>query len=171
MSSMPVSVIDLREASELRGFADLIAAIRAAVPETEPLLVGAMARDIQLGHARNLWAPRKTHDMDFAFCVDGWGAFEALRTALLRDAAFRESPSARHALVYAGTMRVDIIPFGDLEGPDRTVLWPPQDDTRMNLVGYREASAQTTRVLLPAGQKVDVISIAGIAVPAAATSS
>lgn len=160
---MAISVLDLSERAELGRCASLVEAIHSAAPGVQPLLVGAMARDIQFGHARNIWAPRNTHDIDFAFCLDGWDAFEALRSALLQSGRFRESRRARHELFHAGTTRVDIIPFGGLERPDRTVLWPPDDDTRMNLVGYREVSMRPTRVMLPAGQEAAGVSIPGFA--------
>jgi transposase InsO family protein len=51
------------------------------------------------------------------------------------------------------------VPFGGVELPDRTIAWPPDGDWVMSALGLREALASSISVLLPLGQKIDVVSL------------
>jgi predicted nucleotidyltransferase len=66
---MAISSLDLTAKAELIFLAELIADLRAAAPPWEPLLVGAMARDLLLFHAHNIPVRRATADIDIAFTV------------------------------------------------------------------------------------------------------
>ncbi len=68
--------LDLTTKQELRFLSDLVADLRAKIPEIDVLLVGAMARDLLLFYAHGIKATRATEDIDFAFALASWSDFE-----------------------------------------------------------------------------------------------
>jgi predicted nucleotidyltransferase len=161
---MVISSLDLAAKSELIFLAEIVADLRAAAPAWQPLLVGAMARDLLLYHAHNIPVSRATEDIDLGFAVADWGDFAALRAALFASTHFE----ADHSLVYKFSHRrrrlVDLVPFGGLERPDGLIAWPPRGDEVMTVVGFREALASAIDVLLPEDQRVLVVSLPMLAV-------
>ena len=121
--------LDLTNKQELRFLSDLIADVRARVPNIDILLVGATARDLLLFYAHGIKAARGTEDIDLAFAVASWSVFEKLRKSLWSSDVFRSHPSASHKLLYRKDVVVDLIPFGGLENADGTISWPPHGDT------------------------------------------
>ena len=158
---MTASSLDLSSRRELGLLADLVQAIRRAKPDVRFLLVGAMARDLLLSFAHGIEARRATEDLDFAFAVDDWRAFAELRGALL-GSGFAEVAGVAHRLSYDG-YRVDLIPFGGVEHVDGMIDWPPPQDTRMVVLGFREAMAAAVAVKLPGGMEVAVASLPALA--------
>jgi len=61
--------LDLTNKQELRFLSDLIADVRARVPNIDILLVGATARDLLLFYAHGIKAARGTEGIDLAFAV------------------------------------------------------------------------------------------------------
>jgi predicted nucleotidyltransferase len=155
---MAISSLDLAAKSELTFLAELVADLRAAAPAWKPLLVGAMARDLLLYYAHNIRASRATEDIDLGFALSDWGDFAALRAALLGSTQFEAHRSLIHRFSHRRDRQIDLIPFGGLERPDGSVIWPSGDDV-MTVAGYREAQASAVDVLLPAGQRVLVVSL------------
>jgi len=160
---MQGSPLDLREQPGLAVLARLVATMRRARPDAEPLLVGAMARDVLLSFAHGIRVARATTDMDFAFGLDGWNSFAGLRNALLADGSFAEVPGVLHRLVFEQCHRVDLLPFGGVERADRSIVWPPHA-AEMFMLGYLEAAAQAVAVRLPDDVVVAVASLPAQAV-------
>lgn len=158
---MTASSLDLSSRRELGLLADLVQAIRRAKPDVRFLLVGAMARDLLLSFAHGIESRRATEDLDFAFAVDDWRAFAELRTALL-GGGFVDVAGVAHRLLFAG-YRVDLIPFGGVERMDGTIDWPPPQEARMVVLGFREAMAAAVAVKLPGGMEVAVASLPALA--------
>lgn len=143
---------------------DLIADVKAKVPNSNILLVGAMARDLLLFYAHGIKAARSTEDIDLAFAVASWTNFEKLRRSLLSSDAFRPHPSGAHKLLYRNHTVVDLIPFGGLENADGIISWPPHRDTAMSVLGFQEALESSIDALLPSGWQIAVISLPMLAV-------
>jgi len=158
---MTASSLDLSSRRELGLLADLVQAICRAKPDVRFLLVGAMARDLLLSFAHGIESRRATEDLDFGFAVDDWRTFAELRAALL-GSGFAEVAGVAHRLSYDG-YRVDLIPFGGVEHVDGTIDWPPPQDTRMVVLGFREAMAAAVAVKLPGGMEVAVASLPALA--------
>lgn len=158
------SSIDLTRKRELVFLSDLVAAVRSALPKTDMLLVGAMARDLLLFHAHGIKAARATEDIDLAFAVADWPAFDSLRKSLLGSDAFHPHPRAIHKLQYGPDTIVDLIPFGGLENPDGTISWPPHGDTVMSVLGFKEALYSSVGVLLPSARQIAVVSLPMLAI-------
>lgn len=158
------SSIDLTRKRELVFLSDLVAAVRSALPKTDMLLVGAMARDLLLFHAHGIKAARATEDIDLAFAVADWPSFDSLRKSLLGSDAFHPHPRAIHKLLYGPDTIVDLIPFDGLENPDGTISWPPHGDTVMSVLGFKEALYSSVGVLLPSARQIAVVSLPMLAV-------
>ncbi len=156
--------MDLREHKDLAPLAELSAAIRRAAPDRKALLIGAMARDVMLFYAHGVRAARATEDMDFAFAVEHWQDYAALRGRLLESGEFNEVPHLPHQLIFRGSRKLDLIPFGGVERTDRTIAWPPREEIEMQTIGYREAMANAIRVELTGGEWVLVASLPALVV-------
>jgi predicted nucleotidyltransferase len=160
---MMASSLDLSECAELAPLAELVASLRVAAPEREPLLVGAMARDVLLWYAHGIALARATEDTDFAVAVADWDDFSTLRGALVAGGEFSAVPNVHHRLLYRGERRLDLLPFGGVERADRSIAWPPGQDTVMQVLGYSEAFAMAIPVRLPAASSVMVVSLPALA--------
>jgi predicted nucleotidyltransferase len=146
---MPTSWLDLSDQVMLAPLAGLVTAVRDARADAQPLLIGAMARDVLLSFAHGVHVGRATADMDFAFALDSWADFAGLKDALVKDGAFTEDTHLAHRLIFAGRYRVDLVPFGGVERADRRIAWPPDEAVQMHVLGYREAMANAVEVRLP----------------------
>jgi predicted nucleotidyltransferase len=161
---MTASSLDLGDRGDLRPLAELVAAIQEARPDARFLLVGAMARDLMLSYAHAIPVQRATEDIDFAFAVEDWRAYGELRDALIAHGGFSEVPRVPHRLLFAGQRKVDLIPFGGVEAPNGVIDWPSPQDSRMVVLGFREAMDLAVQVRLPGGTAVAVASLPAQAV-------
>ncbi len=106
-------MIDLRDSDALRHLAAIVADIRAAAV-ADFLLVGAAARDLLLLYRHGITPPRRTTDVDFAFCVPDWSRFEQLKAALVGSGRFT-SGRITHRLHHRIGTPLDLIPFFDVD--------------------------------------------------------
>lgn len=132
-------------------------------------LVGAMARIILLENIFGLEAGRATTDVDFAFALNDWEQFRALKNFLLANADFEESERIPHRLQFRppGTehnYKVDLIPFGGIEASPNTVAWPPDMAVMMNVAGYSDALAAAVTVEVGDGINIAIASLPGMAI-------
>ena len=152
-------MIDLRDSTdpEIAIAATVLATLDAAARTAGvPLVVvGATARNILSAGLLGRLPERSTRDVDIAVAVASWPEFRRLTDRLERRGR------GEHTFVVDG-VEVDVVPYGGIEGPDRTVLWP--DDVRMNVLGLREAYAAAQDVRMPGDVVVKVPSIPGLAV-------
>lgn len=123
------------------------------------MLVGAAARDLLLQHQHGITPPRKTTDVDFAFAVPDWPAYEALTAKLIVSGLFEPDTKIQHRLRSRIGTAIDIVPFGGVESPEAQIAWPPQGETVMSVIGYTEAKATTEEVILPGNVPLALITI------------
>ena len=161
---MSESLLNLSAKAGLTGLAQLVADMRAAVPGIEPLLVGAMARDLLLHHAHDVPVQRATEDVDLAFAVADWEAFLSIRAALIGSTFFQPQANILHTLRHRSLTPIDLIPFGGLQRADGMIAWPPSGDVVMSVVGFREAQASVIQVLLPEAQRIATVALPMFAV-------
>lgn len=164
---MTATSLDFSQKSDLVSLAAVVQALQVVA---QPLgidyfLIGAAARDLMLQHAHDIAPFRKTEDVDFAVSVSGWTIFARLRTALLDSGHFSErSEKAIHKLRHkASGLPLDIVPFGGIENPDRTIRWPPDHHTLFDCFGAREAFEVSIHVQLPNEVTLRVASIPALA--------
>jgi predicted nucleotidyltransferase len=43
-------------------------------------------------------------------------------------------------------MPLDLVPFGQIEQPEGSIVWPPGGDTVMNVLGFQEAVDSAVQV-------------------------
>jgi predicted nucleotidyltransferase len=119
-------------------------------------LTGALARVLWLVFGFDIDTGRRTEDVDFAVQCTDWETFEALARALY-DRGLQRVGDSQHKFLHNNGTEIDLIPFGGVEQPDRTLAWPPEGDRVMNLMGFAEVAAETTLMLLPGEVEVPVI--------------
>ncbi|MDO8312898.1 MAG: nucleotidyl transferase AbiEii/AbiGii toxin family protein [Sideroxyarcus sp.] len=132
-------------------------------------LVGAMARIILLENVHGLPPGRATTDVDFAFTLDNWDQFAAIKASLLANAYFEESKHLAHRLHFRPEglerqYKVDLIPFGGIETGPNTIAWPPDMAVMMNVAGFADALAAAISVEVSPGIEIAVASLPGIAI-------
>lgn len=90
---------------------------------TQFVLAGATARDILMWHLHDIKAPVATRDVDVAVCAVSWEQQKFL---------FKRSPDDYE-------IELDVVPFGQIEGPPGEIHWPPGGDIVMTVLGFQEA--------------------------------
>lgn len=135
----------------------------------ETCLVGATARIILLEHVYGLRTGRATRDIDFAFAVEDWAQFQAIKKRLTSTSLFEEAGPVVQRLRYksAGINQqfvVDLIPFGGIEDNRNIIAWPPEMSIVMNVAGYRDAHASAVLVEVEPGLVIPIASLPGIAI-------
>src|SRR5664279_1714852 len=124
----------------------------------EYIVVGATARNILAAALLDRLPGRATRDVDIAVAVPDWPTFERLTRGL----APRGATHAFTVQVLGAAVDVDVVPYGGVEGPDRSVIFP--DDHKLNVLGLREAFDAAQTVRLPGGLQVRVPTVPGLAV-------
>ncbi len=104
---------------------------------------------------------RRTLDIDFGIAVRDWDHFETLKSALVEQAEFMSNPHRLQRLSYNSTpvVVVDLIPFGGVEGADRTIAWPPEEDIVMRVAGFSDALESAVLVRLDKTLVIPVVCI------------
>ncbi|MGA9667118.1 MAG: nucleotidyl transferase AbiEii/AbiGii toxin family protein [Gallionella sp.] len=155
--------LDFSAKTELRWLSELVLLVQQAAGELPYFIAGATARDLILQYGYGIDTARRTYDVDFAFMVETWFAFEALRSKLLATGKFTAAAGNAHRLQFDGGMAVDLVPFGAIERSDRTIAWAPDGAVVMSVFGFREALASTILVVLPGGVTAPVVSLPALA--------
>ncbi len=143
---------------------------RASVKFGFPVfIVGATARIILLENIFGLNAGRATLDVDFAFALEDWDQFRALKQYLVTNLTFQESDRTAHRLLFnspelAHKITVDLIPFGKIETESNKIAWPPDMNVIMNVAGFSDALSAAIPVEVSPGLTILVASIPGIAI-------
>ena len=150
--------MDLSDKRDLRWFSDIVRDLHAAAPTHEPLLVGAMARDLLLHYGHDVPIARATADIDVAFAVAHWDEFTNLRAALIASGAFASAGSSGLRLRHCDGRPIDLIPFGGVENSAGLLEWP-DGQAEVGIMGYGEALATSVELLLPENQRVAVVSL------------
>lgn len=127
--------------------------------EIDFYVVGAIARDIQLGGFVNT---RKTKDVDIAIRVGDEAQFSGLKQALIETGNFEAHPSEAIKLFYKTALEIDLLPFGDIEDDQREIRL--QDPTLfiINMPGFKELYPFVTDVKLSSGQNLKICSLEGL---------
>ena len=140
---MTNTLLDFTQRPELALHARVVADVDAVVAPlgVEILIAGAFARDLHLLHRHGIEVQRQTEDIDLAFALPDWSAFETLRQGLIASGAFLSVTHAAHRIRHRNNLPVDLVPFGGMESRDRTIAWPPRGELVMDVFGFREAHA------------------------------
>ncbi len=158
-------LLDFSQRPELGLHARVIADVEAAATPmgVAPLIVGAFARDLHLQYQHGIAMQRQTQDIDFALAVPDWATFDALREQLIGGGRFTGYANMAHRLRHHAGLPVDLVPFGGIELADRTIAWPPQGESVMDVFGFREGLVDALPVVLPGGIRSHTVSLAALA--------
>jgi predicted nucleotidyltransferase len=110
-------------------------------------VVGATARDVILVHAFGINPTRATKDVDIGVQVKDWQQFNILSDELLDSKQFTKGKSAQR-FYYKGKLRIDIVPFGDIDEPHHEISWPPENEFEMSTLGFAESYESAVTIKL-----------------------
>lgn len=117
-------------------------------------VVGATARDFILEHCYNIKSLRMTMDIDLGVEVADWDEFTKLSDNLLATGKFSKNKDKQRFLF--GSVRIDIVPFGNIAGKDKKISWPPEHEIFMSLLGFKEAYENSITVRLSSEPELDM---------------
>lgn len=118
------------------------------------VVVGAYARDLVLHYGHGAAIQRATMDIDLGIQVSDWSAFEQLKQALL-NSEFKETRS-QHRFISPENIKIDIVPFGQIEDCNANIQWPPSGDVELNVLGFQEAHYHSETVRIQNEPTVDI---------------
>ena len=156
--------MDLSAHTSLAGLAEAIAAVQAAASRVgcDMYVTGGLARDLWLEFGHKIDTGRKTEDVDFGVECADWATFDRLAQQLGVQ-QLRRDRRVQHRFRHPNGTEIDVIPFGGVEEPDRTVAWPPDRNPVMNLVGFAEVADSAVNVTLPGKVTVRVVPLPALA--------
>ena len=123
------------------------------------MIIGAGARLLLLDWKYGLPTQRTSKDWDFAARMISWKQYEQLRDALASGplAPFRRT-AAEHRLQHTSGTLIDLLPFGQLEGPEGTIEWP-ESHAVMSVIGFSDADEHAIPIELRPGVTIRVVTI------------
>lgn len=127
-------------------------------------VIGATVRDIILGELYNIPVGRKTQDVDFGVMVDTWDAYQDLKDKLIATGRFEPENKVTHRLIFQKNFPVDIIPFGAVESSEGSIVWPPDNAIKMNVIGFRDAWEHALLIRIDTEYDIRFVSLPGLAV-------
>jgi len=156
--------MDLSAHTSLAGIAEAVAAVQrgAAAAGCDIYVTGGLARDLWLELGHGIDTGRRTEDVDFAMECPDWQTFERLARELEARQLQRDR-KVQHRFRHPNGIEIDVIPFGGVEEPDRTVAWPPDGNPVMSLVGFTEVATSTVEFKLPGGVTTSVVPLSALA--------
>lgn len=128
-------------------------------------VIGATARDILLEAAHGLASKRATMDVDIAVLVESWDQFEHVKKTLTQCSNF-EAAKQIQRIIFEGQLPVDIVPFGELSEANNEILWPPDRNFKMSVMGFEECHRHSISIRLSNNPDlvVRVVTLAGLAI-------
>jgi len=114
------------------------------------LIVGATARDLFFHSAYGIETLRATIDIDFGIEITTWNTYQKLSEALDNNANFIKDKEVQRYYFKGenNSIPIDIVPFGSIEETDSTISWPPDHDTFMSILGFKEALQHSQSILI-----------------------
>ncbi len=130
--------------------------------EVACMVTGAAGRLLLLERVYGLPSGRATEDVDFGVMVESWAQYQALVQRICQDLRFRQDPKQRQRLRFSEGSYLDLVPFGGVESTGHMIQWPPDGEFTMSVAGFREAYADSMRVLVNDELVVPVVSPVGL---------
>ncbi len=132
------------------------------------VLTGGMAREILLHYGYGCAKGRVTNDVDFGVLMASWEGYGELKADLAGSERFRQDPKNTQRMFHLnptnGTeIKVDLVPFGPIAGPEGELKWPPDGSHVMRVLGYAQAITTAVRLRLDDCCWIPLASAGGIA--------
>jgi predicted nucleotidyltransferase len=107
-------------------------------------VLGATSRYLFFNTLVDIPTGRATLDIEFGIQVKQWEDFQRVTDGMIALGKYMRDDKKAHRLYSKST--VDILPFGEIELPVGTILWPPYNDTMMRTIGFSEAMRSSINV-------------------------
>jgi predicted nucleotidyltransferase len=120
-------------------------------------VVGAFAREVIFEHIHQIHSPRMTEDIDIGVEVANWEEFQRLKTTLLDRKILAQTKTSHRFVDKESSMIVDILPFGGITGESKKIVWPPDHDMVMSMLGFEEAYRSALSVRLSIKPVLDIL--------------
>ena len=117
-------------------------------------IIGALARDIIMEYFYEIKAPRITMDIDLGIKVSSWDKFSKLINTLEKSGEFKRLKE-KHRILYNDII-IDIVPFGDISDKNERIIWPPENEVVMSVMGFNEVYNYSTLVRLQNSPTLEV---------------
>ena len=117
-------------------------------------IIGALARDIIMEYFYEIKAPRMTMDIDLGIKVSSWNKFEKLIDTLEKSGKFKRLKE-KHRILYNDII-IDIVPFGGISDKNERIIWPPENEVVMSVMGFNEVYNYSTLVRLQNNPILDI---------------
>jgi len=116
---------------------------------SQPMLVGAFARDVWFWHAHGIETERATEDIDISMEFPDWRGFNRF-SKILHEIGFSQPvPNHPEKLLDAQSgQKIDILPFGALAVDGHAIIWPT-DQSRWSILGFEETYRHAALLKLP----------------------
>lgn len=134
--------------------------------EIKAFIIGATARDLIFEYVYDAKIKRATEDIDFGVAVGSWADYEHLKMALIATDRFKDDKKNEQRIWWkerGAEMKIDLVPFGNLESPAGQIAFPPKGDFVMSTVGFAEAFENSWFLELNKELTVRIASLAGLA--------
>lgn len=106
---------------------------------SQPMLVGAFARDLWLWNVHGIDTIRATQDVDISMEFPDWAGYGRFASKLTSKGFDVLNPKHPEKLTHKATrVEVDLLPFGGLSEDGANILWPT-DGSRWGISGFAES--------------------------------
>lgn len=112
------------------------------------MLIGAYSRDYWRNHFQIKAPARTTEDIDLACQIIAWDEYKQLFDILLKQYGFTRDRQKTHTLWLRNELAVDLIPFGGVVDENGNILWPPEFDTSLCVLGYDAAKNDAETIMV-----------------------
>lgn len=133
----------------------------ARVAEISFFVIGAGARFLVYDWPAGLSGGRGTTDWDIAVRVSSWEEFLRVRDALTANQAGFKTTAAEHRFEHSSGRKLEVVPYGGVEDPDRTVTYP-KGETTHSVLGLSECESCCVEVDIGDGLRVQVVEPPGL---------
>jgi len=127
-------------------------------------LVGAMARDIQLGTNKNFNPKRQTTDVDLAVMIHHEDQYYAIQAQLIDSRDFELSDIKPFKFFYKQSIELDILPFGEIETVERRFELSRYVLLSMDMSGFKEAFPFANSMQVTDNIVLNICSLEGLVV-------
>jgi predicted nucleotidyltransferase len=128
---------------------------------TKFYIIGATARDMIM-NAHGEKSGRATRDLDIAIAISNWDKYQQIESELIKIDGFKKDIKQKQRFIYNELFHLDIVPFGEIMDSDDKILWPPNEETAMSVLGFSEVDKATHKIDIDENLTLNIASLAGI---------